>query len=420
MKLTVERRIRLNATTGGAGVTGIFRWLLALWLGFGGVLHATEGKTVTVFERDGRSYVGAKSLAAVLQIGLKPLPGRPEFAVCYQERCAVVRSVVAAANGDQLVEVEALAEALDAEAIFDAGRKSVGFRFSKAATTESVGPPQIGGFAPNFKLTTLTGGVVSLADFRGRRVLINSWASWCGCRNDLPVWQKFYEQHCGGNFEILSVAVDVQGAKVVRPYVEKAGVTFTVAVDETDVLGRAFGMKHTPVSLLVDELGILRAQGGGPRADFLAQVEAVLKEPVSDLHKETRAVLPAEAKAELEKAVAASPHDCRTRLALAERLIAEREFGAAAKQLDRAAELKPQSTEVHFLSGQLLLLQDQREAALAKFREALQLDPANWRIRKQIWAVENPDKFYSRHNPDYGWQKRQLEEERTPGTPAAP
>lgn len=398
----------------------MFRWLLVIWLSFGGILHATEGKTVTVVEQDGRTYVAAKSLADVLQIGLKPLPGRAEFAVCYQERCALVSAVIAAANGDQLVEVQALAKALDAEAIFAAGRKSVGFKFSKSAMTGPGGPSQIGGFAPNFKLTTLTGGAVSLADFRGRRVLINSWASWCGCRNDLPVWQKFYEQHRAGNFEILSVAVDVQGAKVVRPYVEKAGVTFTVAVDETDVLGRAFGMKHTPVSFLVDELGILRAQGGGPRADFLAQVEAVLKEAVSDLHKETRAVLPADSKAELEKAVAASPDDWRSRLALAERLVSEREFGGAAKQLDMAAELKPQSADVHFLSGQVLLLQDQREAALAKFRQALQLDPANWRIRKQIWAVENPDKFYSKQNPDYGWQKRQLEEERTPGTPATP
>jgi len=347
------------------------------------------------------------------------LPGRMEFAMCYQERCAAVQSVVAT-NGEQLVDVQALAKALDAAAIFDAGRKSVGFDFSKSAPTASVGQPQIGGFAPNFKLTTLTGEVVTLADYRGRRVLINSWASWCGCRNDLPVWQKFFKQHRAKQFEILSVAVDVQGAKVVRPYVEEAGVTFTVAVDETDVLGRAFGMKHTPVSFLVDELGILRAQGGGPRADFLAQVEAVLNEPVSDLHKESRPVLPANSKAELEKAVTASPNDSRSRLALAERLVSEREFAAALKHLGVAAELQPQAADVWFLSGQVLLLQDQREAALAKFRQALQLDPANWRIRKQIWAVENPDKFYSKRNPDYGWQKRQLEQERTPGTPAAP
>lgn len=397
----------------------LFRLLLVLWLVFSGILRASDNQTVSVVERDGREYVGAKAIASILQIGIKPLPGRAEFAVCHQDRCALVQTVVAAANGDHLVEVQALAKALDAEAIFVAGRQSVGFKFSKSTTTESDELPQIGGFAPNFTLTTLKGEAVSLADFRGRRVLINSWASWCGCRNDLPAWQKFYTQHRARNFEILSVAVDVQGAKVVRPYVQKAGVTFTVAVDETDVLGRAFGLKHTPVSFLLDELGIIRAQGGGPNPDFLAQIEAVLREPLSELRTETRSATPARSKVELEKAIAASPKDWRSRVVLATILVSQRELPAALNQLAAAAELKPQPADVHFLSGQVLLQQGQQEAALAKFRQALQLDPENWRIRKQIWAIENPDKFYSETNPDYGWQKEKWSEEKSSPAPAA-
>src|SRR2546422_5796638 len=49
---------------------------------------------------------------------------------------------------------------------------------------------------------------------------------------------EFYQKHRGSEFEILSIAVDVQGAPVAKPYVQKAGVTFPVAVDTADVLGQ--------------------------------------------------------------------------------------------------------------------------------------------------------------------------------------
>jgi peroxiredoxin len=394
--------------------------LAVLCLVLSGILPAAETPAVPVVERAGKSYVGAKALATGLQIGLKPLPGRAEFVLCHEDRCALISSVVPDANGEQLVEVHTLAKALHAEVEFSSGGKSVHFKFSAVTPAASPGQPQTGGFAPNFTLTTLTGKTVSLADYRGRRVLINSWASWCGCRNDLPKWQKFYEQHRTRNFEILSVAVDVQGPKVVRPYVEKAGVTFTVAVDQTDVLGRAFGLKLTPVSILVDELGIIRVQGGGPRQDFLVQVEAVLSEPLSEVRAEVPTTRPASIKVGLEKQIEAAPKDWRARTELAALLLAEQDFAAATKQLERATQLAPQQADVHFLSGQVLLQQEKREAALACFRQASQLDPENWRIRKQIWAIENPDKFYTKQNPDYRWQKEALEKERSPGTPASP
>lgn len=394
--------------------------VLVMWLVLTGFLRAAENQVLPVLERDGRDYVSAKALAALLQIELKPLPGREEFVLCRHDRCALVKAVVAGVNGDNLVEVQALAKALSAEASFVAGRRHVGFTFSESSTNKLDELPQPGGFAPSFTLTTLTGKKVSLADYRGRRVLINSWASWCGCRNDLPAWQKFYEKHRARNFEILSVAVDVQGAKVVRPYVEKAGVTFTVAVDESDVLGRAFGLKLTPVSILVDELGIIRVLGNGPKKDFLAQVETVLQETPSEVRTEPQAGLSSIAKVQLEKLIAVSPQDWRVRVHLAAILVAERDLPGAMKQLDAAVEQKPDHADIYFLTGQILLQQEKREAALAGFRKALELDPANWRIRKQIWAIENPDKFYAKPNPDYRWQKEALEKERTSSTPASP
>jgi len=200
---------------------------------------------------------------------------------------------------------------------------------------------------------------------------------------------------------------------VVTPYVEKFGATFPVAVDTADVFGQAFGLKAIPVTFLVDEVGIIRLQGGGPSADLLRQIETVLKEPLAP----TRAAIPqlaaARSKADLEQAVAGEPDDWRARLALARLYDAERRFVDAVSQLEAAAKLQPRESSIPLLWGLVLLHQDEKENALLKLKLARDLDPENWRIRKQIWAIEHPDKFYTGDSPDFGWQKEELARERS-------
>jgi len=60
----------------------------------------------------------------------------------------------------------------------------------------------------------------------------------------------------------------------------------------------------------------------------------------------------------------------------------------------------------------VLLHQGEKNAALAKLKQARDLDPDNWRIRKQIWAIEHPEKFYTGDSPDYDWQNEQLNREK--------
>ena len=65
-----------------------------------------------------------------------------------------------------------------------------------------------------------------------------------------------------------------------------------------------------------------------------------------------------------------------------------------------------------FQLGLVLLEGGKKKEAIAEWRKALALDPQNWIIHKQIWAVEHPDKFY-KGSVDYGWQKTQLESEKS-------
>lgn len=84
-------------------------------------------------------------------------------------------------------------------------------------------------------------------------------------------------------------------------------------------------------------------------------------------------------------------------------------------------EMKPSSKAVvktnaeaaaRFQLGLVLLEEGKQEEAMAEWRKALALDPRNWIIHKQIWAVEHPDKFY-KGGVDYRWQKAQLEAEKS-------
>ena len=206
--------------------------------------------------------------------------------------------------------------------------------------------------------------------------------------------------------------MDVQGAPVVKSYVERAGVTFPVAVDTADVLGRAFDLKAIPVSIFVDEVGIVRLRSGGPSNELRAQIEELLREPVTNL-RGTEPQLPAAAAlAELERNVAASANDWRSRVALARTYAEASRFGDAIACLEAAAKLQPVESSVPFVWGLVLLQQGQKEAALIKLKQARDLDPDNWRIRKQIWAIENPEKFYRSESPDFDWQREQLKKEK--------
>jgi tetratricopeptide (TPR) repeat protein len=189
-------------------------------------------------------------------------------------------------------------------------------------------------------------------------------------------------------------------------------VTFPVAVDTADVFGAAFGLKAIPVTFFVDEVGIVRLQGGGPNATLLRDIEALLAEPVMSI-RATQPQLPsARSRAELEHRIAKSPEDWRSRLALARLHVEERRYPDAAAQFEAAVKLQPRSAEIQFAWGLAFLHQGRKEKALTKMKLARDFDPENWRIRKQIWAIENPGKFYTAESPDYGWQKEQLDRER--------
>ncbi len=129
---------------------------------------------------------------------------------------------------------------------------------AEVAVGLSVGPR-----APDFTVELLDGRTVSLSDFRGRPVLVNFWATWCGpCREEMPDFQTVYDLQ-GGEAEFVVLAVNFMEARSdVAAFTEGLGITFPVALDpDGKINGDLYrsAIPGYPTSLLLDADGIIAA-----------------------------------------------------------------------------------------------------------------------------------------------------------------
>ena len=128
------------------------------------------------------------------------------------------------------------------------------------------GVVQVGDEAPNFMLRDLAGNVVSLSQLRGKVVLLNFWATWCGpCRIEMPAMEQLYRTLPRREFEILAVSTDQQGAAVTRPFQREMGFTFPILHDSEYRVGLTYGARSIPITFMVDRRGIVRQKIFGAR-----------------------------------------------------------------------------------------------------------------------------------------------------------
>jgi peroxiredoxin len=128
------------------------------------------------------------------------------------------------------------------------------------------GVVKVGDEAPNFQLRDLAGNVVSLSQLRGKVVLLNFWATWCGpCRVEMPAMEQLYRTFPRREFEILAVSTDPQGAAVTRPFQQEMGFTFPILHDSEYRVGLTYGARTLPMTFMVDRQGIIRQKIFGAR-----------------------------------------------------------------------------------------------------------------------------------------------------------
>ncbi|MCB9779179.1 MAG: TlpA family protein disulfide reductase [Alphaproteobacteria bacterium] len=137
--------------------------------------------------------------------------------------------------------------------------------------------------APGIELRDTDNQLVTLADLKGKVVLLNFWATWCGpCMLELPHLQKMYDDLKDQGFVVLSVSTDdARDASKVKPLVKAKRLTFPVVLDkDTAVVSQYNPNKILPYTVLIDREGRIAArhQGYNPgdEVNIRAEVEALL------------------------------------------------------------------------------------------------------------------------------------------------
>lgn len=147
------------------------------------------------------------------------------------------------------------------------------------STTENPEAPEIGiaigNEAPDFKLTTLEGEEVNLSDYRGKRVFINFWATWCPpCRAEMPDMQKLYEED-KLDIEILAINITESepSEENVEQFVKDFGLTFPILMDRNTEVASNYRVQAYPTSYMVDSKGIIRfVAPGAMNHDLMVQL----------------------------------------------------------------------------------------------------------------------------------------------------
>jgi thiol-disulfide isomerase/thioredoxin len=150
------------------------------------------------------------------------------------------------------------------------------------ANSEAGELPQMRGkAAPAFALTSLDGKKVSLADYKGRPVLVNFWATWCGpCKVEMPWFEEFRKQYAAQGFEILGLADDVDAGKdAIAKVATKAGVSYPILLTDGKVQTAYGGLDVLPMSFYIDRNGVIVEQTAGLGSKD--QIEANIKKTIA-------------------------------------------------------------------------------------------------------------------------------------------
>jgi peroxiredoxin len=145
----------------------------------------------------------------------------------------------------------------------------------KVADVEENTGLKPGSIPPNFSLKTLDGKQVDLKDFRGKKVILNFWATWCPpCREEMPEMQKFYSDFKEQNVAILAVNLEYSETKPerIRDFVEEYSLSFPIPLDEKNTVGKRFRAVSIPTSYFIDEKGSITKMHIGPMDyDFMKE-----------------------------------------------------------------------------------------------------------------------------------------------------
>ena len=140
-----------------------------------------------------------------------------------------------------------------------------------------AGPAAIGAPAPGFSLADLDGNPLRLEDLRGRPVIVNFWASWCGpCVEEFPLLQHALDEHRADGLAVVGIVFDDR-SEAARAFLQRMGSGWPAAMDPNAAVAAAYGVSAPPASFFIDRQGkVAGRQIGQLSADDLARQLATI------------------------------------------------------------------------------------------------------------------------------------------------
>ena len=142
----------------------------------------------------------------------------------------------------------------------------VGLAVAACTPADAPGRVEVGAPAPGYHTVSLDGDSVSLADQRGKVVLLNIWATWCHpCRDEIPELRELHAKYQSRGLELVGVSVDSEGSDdAIRAFMKDFEMTFPIWRDPDERVSTQFLVVGVPATFLIDRDGILRWRKTGP------------------------------------------------------------------------------------------------------------------------------------------------------------
>jgi peroxiredoxin len=134
--------------------------------------------------------------------------------------------------------------------------------------------------APDFTLTDANGRSVKLSDYRGKVVLLDFWATWCGpCQIEIPWFIEFEQQYKSKGLEVVGVSMDEDGWQAVKPYIAERKINYRILLGDDTVAQLYGGLDALPTTFLIDRDGKFAFTphiGLTSKNEFLSEIQTLL------------------------------------------------------------------------------------------------------------------------------------------------
>jgi peroxiredoxin len=133
--------------------------------------------------------------------------------------------------------------------------------------------------APDFTLKDATGSNIRLSDYKGKVVLLNFWATWCGpCKAEIPWFTEFERTHREQGFAVIGVSMDEDGWNAVKPFIDANKINYRISIGDEAVIKEYGGVESLPETLLIDREGKIAARHVGlvSKSEYAKEILQVL------------------------------------------------------------------------------------------------------------------------------------------------